>query len=141
MPVPPPTSPSYFLPSHVEACAAQKGMEAPLAKAVGECSKESMSQAPAEAGRMRWSGPTTQLNVSRVVGTVLWDSPKWNPATCSGEQPPWGRRIKANHFLRNHTPQEDPWPGAWKCLSSLSIPGEGNGAQNPRCATKGSLSS
>lgn len=43
MPVPPPTSPIYFLPSHVEACEEQKGRETPLARAVSECSKKSMS--------------------------------------------------------------------------------------------------
>lgn len=64
-------------------------MEAPLAKAVGECSKESMSRAPAEAGRMRWSGPNHTIESIKSGGDcVVWDALKWNPATCSGEQPP-----------------------------------------------------
>lgn len=142
MPVPPPTSPSYFLPSYAEACAEQKGTEAPLAKAVGERSKESMSQAPAEAGRVRWSGPDRTIECFKSDGDSLCGTPR------SGIQPPAlvnpaspGLPCHSDHFLRNQTPQEHPWPGAWKCLRGLYIPGEETRAQNPLCATKDSLPS
>lgn len=79
MRVPPPTSPTYFLPSHVEVCEEPKVREVPLGRAVNECSKKSMSQVLTEGLGLAL---TTQLTQARVVRTVLYMT------RCRGIQPP-----------------------------------------------------
>lgn len=78
MRVPPPTCPTYFLPSHVEVCEEPKVREAPLGRAVNECSKKSMNQVLTEGLGLAL---TTQLTQARVVRTVLYVP--W----CRGIQP------------------------------------------------------
>lgn len=75
----PPTSPTYFLPSHVEVCEEPKVREAPLGRAVNECSKKSMSQVLTEGLGLAL---TTRLTPARVARTVLYVT--W----CHGIQPP-----------------------------------------------------
>ena len=146
IPVPPPVTPHLFSPITSGDVCEQKGRDTPLAKAVREFSKKSVSLVPAEAWTMSRFGPDHTLEpTSKNGGAYLVGHREVESNQLHWEQRPRSRCIKAparcsSHSSRNHAPREDPSTRPGERPRSLCLPGEEHGAQSPCRTAKDPLS-